>query len=218
MELLKVILDWILHLDHHLGEVIGWMGHWFYALMFGVVFCETGLVVTPFLPGDSLLFALGSLARTQPEHLNVWLLLPLLIVAAITGDAVNYALGKMIGPRIFYKDTGWLLNKSHLLRAQAFYTKHGGKALVLSRFLPIIRTVALFVAGIGQMKCCCFWLYNATGGVAWVTLFLLGGYWFSNFKVVQDNFSLVIVAIVFISVIPIAYEWYRARAEKLSAR
>jgi membrane-associated protein len=211
MELLKELLDWVLHLDHHLGEVIGWMGEWFYALMFGVVFCETGLVVTPFLPGDSLLFALGSLARTQPQHVSVWILWPLLTIAAIAGDAVNYAIGKALGPRVFYKDTGWLLNKAHLLRAQAFYVKHGGKAIVLARFLPIVRTFAPFVAGIGQMNYRRFWIYNAAGAVAWVTIFLLGGYLFSNFKVVQDNFSLVIVAIVFISAIPVAYEWYRAK-------
>ncbi len=214
MDLIKLVIDWVLHLDHHLGDVIGWMGPWFYALMFGVVFCETGLVITPFLPGDSLLFALGSLARTQPEHLNLWLLMPLLIVAAIAGDAVNYAIGKYVGPRIFYKETGWLLNKAHLLKAQAFYLKHGGKAIVLARFLPIVRTFAPFVAGIGNMEYRKFWFYNATGGTVWVTLFLLGGYWFSNFKVVQDNFSLVILAIIFISIIPIAYEWYQARRTK----
>ncbi len=211
MDFIKEILSWILHLDQHLGETIGWMGDWFYALAFGIVFCETGLVVTPFLPGDSFLFAIGALAGTQPEHLNIWILLPLLIIAAIAGDAANYSIGKYIGPKIFSKDTGWLLNKKHLLRAQAFYDKHGGKAIILARFLPILRTFAPFVAGIGKMQYRRFWIYNTIGGIAWVGLFLIGGYLFCEIPWVKKNFSVVIVVIIFISVVPIAYEWYRSR-------
>ncbi len=136
------VIDWILHLDKHLAEFADQLGPWFYALLFAIIFGETGLVIAPFLPGDSLLFAVGALAASQPDSLSITVLIPLLIVAAIIGDAVNYAIGKWVGPQIFRKDTGWLLNKNHLLRAQAFYDKHGAKAIVLARFLPILRTFA----------------------------------------------------------------------------
>ncbi len=208
------LLSWILHLDEHLAEVIGWMGTWFYALVFGIVFCETGLVITPFLPGDSLLFAVGALAASESSTIQIWLMLPLLIVAAVLGDAVNYAIGKWMGPQIFRKDTGWLLNKSHLLRAQHFYEKHGGKAIILARFLPIVRTFAPFVAGIGRMQYRRFWMYNVVGGVLWVSLFLIGGYLFGNVPIVKKNFPIVIVAIIFLSVLPIAFEWWKAYREK----
>ncbi len=152
------LLSWILHLDEHLAEVIGWMGTWFYALVFGIVFCETGLVITPFLPGDSLLFAVGALAASESSTIQIWLMLPLLIVAAVLGDAVNYAIGKWMGPQIFRKDTGWLLNKSHLLRAQHFYEKHGGKAIILARFLRSFEPLhpswpASAVCSIGDFGC-----------------------------------------------------------------
>ncbi len=210
MEYIHQVLDWILHLDHYLGEIISWLGGgWFYGLIFSVVFCETGLVVTPFLPGDSLLFAVGALAGIQAEHISIVVLVPLLIVAAILGDAVNYSIGKYIGPKIFRKETGLLLNKTHLLRAQAFYERHGGKAIFLARFLPILRTFAPFVAGIGKMEYRRFSFYNAMGGVVWVALFLLAGYWFGNVEIVKKNFSLVLVVIVFLSVVPIAFEWWK---------
>ncbi len=208
------LLSWILHLDEHLAEVIGWMGTWFYALVFGIVFCETGLVITPFLPGDSLLFAVGALAASESSTIQIWLMLPLLIVAAVLGDAVNYAIGKWMGPQIFRKDTGWLLNKSHLLRAQHFYEKHGGKAIILARFLPIVRTFAPFVAGIGRMQYRRFWMYNVVGGILWVSIFLIGGYLFGNVPIVKKNFPIVIVAIIFLSVLPIAFEWWKAYREK----
>lgn len=212
MKLLQQLVEWILHLDHYLGEAISWLGaSWFYGLIFSIVFCETGLVVTPFLPGDSLLFAVGALAGTQSEHIHVLVLLPLLIIAAVAGDAANYAIGKHIGPKIFRKDTGRLFNKSHLLRAQAFYERHGGKAIFLARFLPILRTFAPFVAGIGQMPYRRFFFYNIAGGIVWVGTFLLAGYWFGNVGVIKENFSLVIVVIVFLSVIPIVYEWWKER-------
>lgn len=201
------IFEWIQHMDEHLGELVAWMGPWFYALVTAIIFGETGLVVTPFLPGDSLLFAVGALAAAQPEDLNILVLMPLLVIAAIVGDAVNYAIGKWVGPQIFRRDTGWLMNKQHLLRAQRFYERYGAKAIVLARFLPILRTFAPFVAGIGGMQYRRFWVYNVLGGVAWVSLFLMGGYWFGNYDWVKDNFHAVILAIIFISVLPIAWEW-----------
>lgn len=207
-------LSWILHLDRHLAEAIGWMGGWFYGLLFGIVFCETGLIVTPFLPGDSLLFAVGALAASEPKNLNISILLPLLIIAAIAGDAINYSIGRFIGPQIFRRETGWLLNKEHLLRAQKFYEKYGAKAIVLARFVPIVRTFAPFVAGIGKMDYGRFAFYNVVGGVVWVALFLMAGYWFGSIPVIKDNFHWVILAILVVSVLPIAYEWWKARSER----
>ncbi|MCC6509754.1 MAG: DedA family protein [Pirellulaceae bacterium] len=205
------ILDWILHMDEHLGELITQMGGWFYALLVAIIFSETGLVIAPFLPGDSLLFAVGAFAAKPEYNLSISWLLPLLIAAAIVGDAVNYAIGKWVGPQIFRRDTGWLLNKHHLLRAQAFYDKHGGKAIVLARFLPILRTFAPFVAGIGGMQYRRFWFYNVIGAIAWVSLFLIGGYVFGNQEIVKKNFHIVILGIIFVSAVPIAWEWWQAR-------
>ncbi len=219
MEYVQQVLEWILHLDHYLGEIIEWLGGgWFYGLIFAVVFCETGLVVTPFLPGDSLLFAVGALAGTQSEHISIVTLVPLLIVAAILGDAVNYSIGKYLGPKVFRKDTGLLLNKHHLLRAQAFYERHGGKAIFLARFLPILRTFAPFVAGIGRMEYRRFCVYNALGGVVWVALFLIAGYWFGNVEVVKKNFSLVLLVIILLSIVPIVFEWWRERKFRAAAK
>lgn len=203
------IIEWVVHMDEHLGQLVSQMGIWFYALVLAIIFSETGLVVAPFLPGDSLLFAVGALAAAQPDDLNILLLLPLLIAAAIAGDAVNYSIGKWVGPQIFRCDTGWLLNKQHLLRAQEFYDRHGGKAIVLARFLPILRTFAPFVAGIGGMQYSRFWLYNVLGGVTWVGIFLLGGYSFGNHPVIKENFHFVILAILVISVMPIVWEWFK---------
>lgn len=210
------IIEWIVHMDEHLGHLIGWMGGWFYALLAAVIFSETGLVIAPFLPGDSLLFAVGALAARQPDELSIYVLYPLLIFAAVAGDAANYSIGKWVGPQVFRRDTGWLMNKKHLLRAEAFYEKYGSKAIVLSRFLPILRTFAPFVAGIGGMEYRRFWVYNVIGGVTWVSLFLLGGYLFGKQPFVKDNFHFVIIAIIFLSVIPIAWEWwkeYRQRSD-----
>lgn len=207
------IVEWILHLDQHLGELISAMGPWFYVLVIGIIFAETGLVIAPFLPGDSLLFAVGALSAAQPDDLNIAVLVPVLVIAAIAGDAVNYAIGKWVGPQVFRRDTGLLLNKQHLLRAQAFYEKHGGKAIVLARFLPILRTFAPFVAGIGGMQYRKFWFYNVIGGTVWVTLFLMGGYAFGNVPVIKRNFHVVILAIIVISVLPVVYEWFKAYRE-----
>ncbi len=208
-------LEWILHLDEHLAQFAADLGGWFYGLLFAIIFSETGLVVAPFLPGDSLLFAVGALAASQSDSVSIGVLIPLLIIAAILGDAVNYSIGKFVGPQVFRKDTGWLLNKNHLLRAQAFYEKHGGKAIVLARFLPILRTFAPFVAGIGGMQYRRFWIYNVVGGIAWVSIFLLGGYAFGAQPIVKKNFHIVIVAIILLSVLPIAFEWYKSRRASL---
>lgn len=216
-------MDWIqqaigvfLHLDKHLNNLAGQMGAWLDGLLFLIVFCETGLVVTPFLPGDSLLFAVGALAARPESPLHLPLTAGLMCAAAVLGDAVNFSIGKWIGPAIFKKDTGRLLNKQHLLRAQRFYEKHGGKTIFLARFIPIIRTFAPFVAGIGKMNYLRFAVFNVTGGVTWVLAFLLAGYWFGNQPWVKDSFHWVIIAIIVISVIPVVIEYVRARREALA--
>jgi membrane-associated protein len=188
------------------------LGTWLYAVLFLVIFCETGLVVTPFLPGDSLLFAVGVLASLGVISLP--LVLILLIVAAVSGDALNYYLGYRAGPKIFTSETSRLFNKKYLLRAQEFYEKYGGKAIVLARFVPIVRTFAPFVAGIGKMEYRRFALYNVLGGVVWVTLCTVAGYLLASVQFVEDNLHLVTVAIVLISVIPIALEYLLARRRK----
>jgi len=205
------LVDLFLHLDQHLNEWATRLGPWLNALLFMIVFCETGLVVTPFLPGDSLLFAVGALAATEGSPLNLPVIAVLLCIAAVAGDAVNYAIGYRVGPKVFTKERSRLFNKHHLERTQAFYEKHGGKTIVLARFIPIVRTFAPFVAGIGKMSYRRFAVFNVTGGVAWVLMFLLAGYFFGNLPAVKRNFHYVIVAIILISVVPVAWEWLRAR-------
>ena len=200
-----------LHLPKYLGQAISDYGTWTYLLLFLIVFCETGLVVTPFLPGDSLLFAAGALAATVPA-LNVKLLLVLLGVAAILGDTVNYAIGKAIGPRAFTGNVRFL-KREYLERTQQFYEKHGGKTIILARFVPIVRTFAPFVAGVGTMKYGRFVVYNIAGGCLWVAMFTLGGFFFGNLDFVKKNFSLVVVGIVLISVLPMVWELLKARRE-----
>lgn len=212
-ELTLWLIDLVLHLDVHLNELSKSLGHWMYAILFAVIFCETGLIVTPFLPGDSLLFAVGALIAVEGSPLSLPLMTVLLIVAAILGDAVNYAAGRKIGPKVFKSESSRLLNRNHLLRAQAFYEKHGGKAIFLARFMPIVRTFAPFVAGVGHMNRMRFWMFNISGGICWVVMFLLAGYWFGNLPIVKRYFHLVIVGIVVVSVIPVAIEWYKARKE-----
>src|SRR5262245_43432814 len=185
MDLLNSALDIFLHLDQHLNVWAGTLGPWLYVILFAVLFCETGLVVTPFLPGDSLLFAVGALAAIDGSRLSLPLLAVLLVVAAVAGDAVNYWAGYLIGPKGFRAGDSWLLNKRHLLRAQEFYDRHGGMTIVLARFIPIVRTFAPFVAGVGKMQYRRFWVFNFTGGAAWVLLFLLGGYYFGNLEWVK---------------------------------
>jgi membrane-associated protein len=206
------LLSMFLHLDTSLNQLAGALGPWLYALLFLIVFCETGLVVTPFLPGDSLLFAVGALAAVPDAVIHPWVALVLLAIAAVSGDAVNYAIGRQLGPRVFTATESRLLNRDHLLHTQRFYEKYGGKTIVLARFIPIIRTFAPFVAGIGRMEYGRFALFNVSGGVAWVILFVGGGYLFGNIPTVKENFHIVIVAIIVISVLPAVIEFFRARA------
>lgn len=207
------LIDLVLHLDEHLAELSAALGSWMYVILVAVIFCETGLVVTPFLPGDSLLFAVGALTAVPSSQLHLGLMSLLLVVAAIVGDAVNYAIGRALGPRVFRSDESRILNRQHLLRAQAFYERHGGKAIFLARFLPIVRTFAPFVAGVGRMNTLRFWMFNVSGAICWVGLFLVGGYMFGNVPVVKRNFHLVILGIIGVSVLPVIFEWYRARRE-----
>ncbi len=209
---LNDILSWVLHLDRHLNEMVAMIGpEWVYAVLFAIIFCETGLVVTPFLPGDSLLFAVGALCASNDAQLGLPIMIPMLIVAAVGGDAINYWIGAKIGPRVFRSETSRWLNKNHLMRAQYFYEKYGAKTIILARFVPIIRTFAPFVAGIGRMHFGRFWLYNVIGGSVWVTLFLVAGYWFGNLEWIKENFFLVTIGIVAVSVIPIVWEVVNAR-------
>jgi len=208
---IKSAIDVFLHLDRHLGEWSQALGPWLYFLLFAIVFCETGLVVTPFLPGDSLLFAVGALASLPDSGLNLWLVAALLIVAAVLGDSVNYAVGAYMGPKVFSRaDSRWL-NQKHLQRTHDFYEKYGGKTIFLARFVPIVRTFAPFVAGVGSMTYSHFALYNITGAASWVLAFLLAGYFFGQIPAIQSNFHIVIVAIIVISLLPIAFEFVRAR-------
>lgn len=203
-----MLVDFVLHVDRHLGEFVAAYGAWVYALLFLIVFVETGLVVMPFLPGDSLLFAAGTFAALG--SFNVWGLIGLLMVAAITGDAVNYSIGHYLGDRAY--NIKWI-KKEYLEKTHAFFEKHGGKAIFLARFVPIVRTFAPFVAGIGKMSYAYFATYNVVGGATWVLLFTLLGYFFGNIPFVKANFEFVIVAIILISVVPMFVEWYKARRE-----
>ena len=187
------------------------LGPWLYAVLFGIIFAETGLVVTPFLPGDSLLFAVGAVAAHPASPIRLDLIAILLIIAAVLGDAVNYYIGCLIGPRVFSREDSWLLNKKHLLQAHNFYEEYGGITIILARFIPIVRTFAPFVAGIGKMTYWRFAIFNITGGIAWILSFLLAGWWFGGREVVQRNFKLVILAIIVISVLPGVFEFIRAR-------
>jgi membrane-associated protein len=211
MELIKSLIDLLLHLDKHLNEIIGNYGLWTYLILFLIVFCETGLVVTPILPGDSLLFAAGALAATEGSPLNVGVLYLILTVAAIIGDTVNYWIGAKIGPKVFAQEKSRFFKKEYLIRTQQFYEKYGGKTIIIARFIPIIRTFAPFVAGIGTMNYLKFIVYNIVGAILWVTICLFLGYFFGNIPIVKKNFSLVILAIVFISILPAIIEIIRSR-------
>ena len=201
------------------NDLINYIGQTnIYVVLFLIIFCETGLVVTPFLPGDSLLFAIGAIGARQEIQLNVPVLTVLLIIAAVLGDAVNYFIGYRVGPAIFSKETGRLLNKKHLLKAHEFYEKYGGKTIILARFIPIIRTFAPFVAGIGRMSYVRFAAYNVIGGVAWVLICVAAGHFFGQIAFVQKHFEAVLIAIIVISVLPMAWElWQARRAAKKGA-
>lgn len=222
MEWLMFLIDLFLHLDEHLSVIISQYGGWTYGLLLVVIFMETGLVVTPFLPGDSLLFAAGTFASPalaqagQQPPLNIWLLWFMLCMAAFLGDTANYWIGHFIGPRAFSGDIRFL-KKEYLDRTHAFYEKHGGKTIILARFVPIVRTFAPFVAGVGKMTYGHFISYNLIGGIAWVSLFTFGGYLFGNLSFVKDNFSFVVIAIILISVLPMVYEYLKGRRSAATA-
>ncbi|HSC87448.1 MAG TPA: DedA family protein [Polyangiaceae bacterium] len=205
------ILDLFLHLDTHLASLSSSLGPWMYVLLFGILFCETGLVIMPFLPGDSLLFAVGALCALPDSGLSLGPMMLLLVAAAVLGDALNYAIGRRLGPAVFRSESSALLDKKHLLHTQRFYEKHGGKTIILARFIPIVRTFAPFVAGIGHMSYRRFALFNVTGAVAWVVGFLALGYGFGNMPIVKKQFHYVILAIIVVSVLPAVIEFLRAR-------
>jgi membrane-associated protein len=209
MEMFTALIDIFLHIDRHLREIIQNYGLWTYLILFTIIFLETGLVVTPFLPGDSLLFAAGTFAALGALDM-MWLFV-LLSIAAIAGDTVNYWIGSYTGPKIFHKDKVRFLNKEYLDRTHQFYEKYGGKTIIIARFIPIIRTFAPFVAGIGSMTYWRFISYNVIGGVAWIVLCTLAGYFFGNLPIVKENFSLVILAIIIISILPGIIEYMRHR-------
>jgi membrane-associated protein len=215
MDFLFSLLEWLRHIDVYVDQLLKSNLVMFYVVMFLIIFAETGLIVTPFLPGDSLLFALGAVAARPDSPISLPLLLLLLIAAAVLGDAVNYAIGYRLGPAIFRAERSWLFNKKHLERAQAFYEKYGSKTIILARFVPIVRTFAPFVAGVGKMNYAKFAFYNVIGAVAWVTICVYAGWFFGGLDWVKKNFELVVVAIIFISVLPMVVEfvmeWLRHR-------
>ncbi len=216
MEWLKQLIDLVVHMDHHLGELINLFGPWIYVLLFLIIFAETGLVVMPFLPGDSLLFALGALAASQ--KLDLFWLLGLLSVAAILGDSVNYWVGTILGPKIFRGEDVRFLNKKHLDKAHVFFERYGGKTIILARFLPFLRTFAPFVAGMARMTYRRFMLYNVIGGLVWIFLFVLMGYQFANIPFVKDNFGMVVLGIIPITLIPIVIEFILERRRMRAAK
>ena len=200
MEFITAFIDLVLHLDQHLTMIIQTYGVWVYLILFLIIFCETGLVVTPFLPGDSLLFVAGTLAAAG--SMDIQIVLILLVAASFLGDNTNYWIGRVVGPRVFAKQDSRLLNREYLNKAHAFYEKHGGKAIIFARFLPIIRTFAPFVAGIGRMAYQRFLAFSIVGGISWIGFFVLGGYFFGNIPVIKQNITLVMLGIIFISILP----------------
>lgn len=212
VELIKTFFDIFMHLDKHLGSVIQAYGVWTYLILFLIIFCETGLVITPILPGDSLLFAAGAFAAIGA--LDAGLLFLLLSVAAVAGDTVNYTVGNYLGPKIFHHEKVRFLNREYLDRTHRFYEKHGGKTIIIARFMPIIRTFAPFVAGIGSMTYIRFISYNVVGGLIWIATFIFGGYFFGNIPLVKRNFTLVILVIIFLSILPGIIEFFRQRQRR----
>jgi len=208
MQLIESLIDFIIHIDKHLDAIISQYGTWTYLILFLIIFCETGLVVTPFLPGDSLLFAAGAFAARG--SLNPYVVFVLLAIAAIVGDTVNYWIGRAIGPRVYERDYRFLKRK-HLDRTHEFYEKHGGKAVILARFMPIVRTFVPFIAGVGAMTYGKFVTYNIVGGIVWIGLFVFAGYFFGNIPAVEKNFTLVVMAIIVLSVLPPIFEVVRSR-------
>lgn len=213
LELIRSFIDVVLHIDQYLSVWSGWLGPWLYVIMFLIIFAETGLVIAPFLPGDSLLFALGAMTTLEQNPLSISVLMVSLIIAAILGDRTNYYIGEKIGPKIFTKEDSIFFHKSHLLKAEQFYAKYGPKAIVIARFAPIVRTMVPFVAGVGRMDKKRFFTYNIFGGVLWVASFLLAGHYFGNLPIVQRNFHVVIFGVIILSLVPIAYEIIKAKID-----
>ncbi len=211
MEFIRFIIDFILHIDVHLAELVAQYGIWIYAILFLILFCETGLVVTPFLPGDSLLFVAGALAALPSNNLDVHTMALLMALAAILGDAVNYTIGRLFGEKLFSNPDSRIFRRSYLDKTHQFYARHGGKTIILARFVPIVRTFAPFVAGMGHMSYRHFALFNISGGVLWVALFTYAGYLFGDLPVVQENLKLLIVAIIVLSILPGVIEVWRHR-------
>jgi len=207
-------IDIILHLDLHLASWTQAFGPWVYLILFLIIFAETGLVIAPFLPGDSLLFAAGAIATLPNVPINIHFLAVLLLIAGILGDFVNYSIGKKLGPKIFKREDSWLLNKNHLIKAQEFYEKYGAKAIVIARFAPILRTFAPFVAGIGEMNYSRFIAYNAIGAFLWVNSFLYAGYFFGNLPSVKTNFHIIILAVIGLSLLPVLIGWLQSQKAK----
>ena len=204
---MNYLIEFVMHLDQHLVDLTAAYGGWIYGILFVIIFCETGLVVTPFLPGDSLLFAAGAVAALG--SINIWVLGLLLIVAAVVGDTVNYHVGYYLGPKVLRGESSRWLNRRHLERTHRFFERYGARTIILARFVPIVRTFAPFVAGVGAMHYRRFLLYNVTGGVIWVIAFLGAGYWFGNWPAVQENFTLVVLGIIVVSLLPMLFELLR---------
>lgn len=209
--MLMQIIDFILHIDKHLVTLTAEYGAWLYVILFLIVFCETGLVVTPVLPGDSLLFAAGAVAASSAGNLNIHVIVLVLLAAAILGDAFNFTIGKFFGEKLFSNPNSKIFKQEYLAKTHAFYDKYGGKTIILARFVPIVRTFAPFVAGMGKMHYGRFIRYNIIGAIAWVVLFAYAGYFFANTKIVKENLSLVLVAIIVLSVLPAVVEIVRAK-------
>ncbi|MFQ7040612.1 MAG: DedA family protein [Barnesiella sp.] len=209
MEYVQFLFDFIIHIDVHLAQLVSEYGIWIYAILFIIIFCETGLVVTPFLPGNSLLFVAGALCALPDNGMNVHLIVLLLVLAAILGDLSNYLIGRLFGRKLFSKPDSKIFKQSYLEKTHRFYEKYGGKTIILARFVPIVRTFAPFVAGMGHMSYRHFSLYNVTGGIVWVALFIYAGYIFGGLDLVQENLKLLIVGIIFVSILPAVIEVWR---------
>jgi membrane-associated protein len=216
MDTLNYILAFILHLDEHLIAFVTTYGAWAYVLLFTIIFCETGVILTAILPGDSLLFAAGALTASSGEALNVHFLFILLVTASTLGNCLNYFIGKWIGPRVFRSHKSWLFNYKNIEKAHSFYTRYGGKTLIIARFLPIIRTFAPFVAGIGQMTFRQFVAYSTIGAFLWIGILVYGSFLFGNIPLVKQHFSLVIIAIIVLSIMPACFEFLRRKLSTTS--
>ena len=218
MEYVHFLIDFILHIDVHLSELVAQYGTWVYAILFLIIFCETGLVVTPFLPGDSLMFVAGALASLSTNQMNVHVLVLALIVAAIIGDASNYTIGRLFGEKLFNNPNSKIFKQSYLEKTHAFYEKYGGKTIILARFVPIVRTFAPFVAGMGHMSYRHFASYNVIGGIVWVVLFTYAGFFFGGLEIVQSNLKLLIVLIILVSILPAVFEVWRNKRKSRVAQ